>query len=166
MTNQKKPRIGATILAFVILIAGVGFGILQIANGVRAYGNVPSADEIQRMEEYLELMDDLEEILDASSLGAADADRYLDSKLQNYDLTRSQEQDIREFYKEILEKSEGDYVDRELAMNSLTREIIYYRQNIPNPAQVRGYMIRTLVLGSGVSLLSLVVFAVLIKKPS
>ena len=166
MTNQKKPRIGATILAFVILIAGVGFGILQIANGVRAYGNVPSADEIQRMEEYLELMDDLEEILDASSLGAADADRYLDSKLQNYDLTRSQEQDIREFYKEILEKSEGDYVDRELAINSLTREIIYYRQNIPNPAQVRGYMIRTLVLGSGVSLLSLVVFAVLIKKPS
>ena len=164
MTNQKKPRIGTLILAFVILIAGVGFGALQITNGVRAYGNVPSADEIHRMEEYLELMEDLEEILDASSLGSADADRYLDSKLQNYDLTRSQEQDIREFYKEILEKSEGDYVDRELAMNSLTREIIYCRQNIPNPAQVRSYMIRTLILGGGVSLLSLVVFAVLIKK--
>ena len=164
MTNQKKPRIGTIILAFILLIAGVGFGALQITNGVRAYGNVPSDEEIHRMEEYLELMEDLEEILDASRLEASGVDSYLDEKLQNYDLTRSQERDIREFYKEILESSEGDYVDRELARNSLTREIIYYRQTIPNPAQVRGYMIRTLVLGGGVSLLSLVVFAVLIKK--
>lgn len=165
MTNQRKPRIGTIILAFILLIAGIGFGALQIANGVRAYGNVPSDDEIHRMEEYLELMENLEEILDTSSMGSADADRYLDGKLQNYDLTRSQEQAIRELYRDTLEKAEGNYLDQELAMNALTREIIYYRQSIPNPAQARSYMIRTLLIGGGAILLSLVVFTVLMKKP-
>ena len=165
MANQKKPRIGAIVLACIILIVGVGFGALQIANGLRAYGNMPSDAEIHRQEEYLELMEHLEELLDDSeALDSTDVDRYLDSKLQNYDLTRSQEQDIRELYKETLEKAEESHLDQELAMNSLTREIIYYSQRIPNPDQVHMYMMRSLIIGGVSILLSLVIFVVLTKK--
>ena len=164
MENKKRPGIVAIVLAIILLISGTGFGILQIANGVRAYGNIPSADHIHRMEAYLELMENLEKILDTSSLRSADADQYLDNKLQGYDLTRSQERDIRELYKEILEKAEGSQLDQELAMNSLSREIISYRQTISSPEQVRAYLIRTLIIGGVSILLSLVVFTVLIKK--
>ncbi len=165
MTNQKKPSIGAIVLACIILIVGVGFGALQIANGLRAYGNMPSDGEIHRQEEYLELMEHLQELLDAPEvLKSADVDPYLDGKLQNYDLTRSQEQDIRELYKETLEKAEESRLDQEMAMNSLTREIIYYSQRIPNPEQVRMYMMRSLIIGVVSILLSLVIFMVLTKK--
>ena len=165
MTNQKKPSIGAIVLACIILIVGVGFGALQIANGLRAYGNMPSDGEIHRQEEYLELMEHLQELLDAPEvLKSADVDPYLDGKLQNYDLTRSQEQDIRELYKETLEKAEESRLDQEMAMNSLTREIIYYSQRIPNPEQVRMYMMRSLIIGGVSILLSLVIFMVLTKK--
>lgn len=165
MANQKKPRIGAIVLACIILIVGVGFGALQIANGLRAYGNIPSDAEIHRQEEYLELMEHLEELLDAPEvMDSEDVDCYLDSKLQNYDLTRSQEQDIRELYKETLEKAEESHLDQELAMNSLTREIIHYSQRIPNPEQVRMYMMRSMIIGGVSILLSLVIFMVLTKK--
>ena len=165
MANQKKPRIGAIVLACIILIVGVGFGALQISNGLRAYGNMPSDGEIHRQEEYLELMEHLEELLDAPEvMDSADVDPYLDSKLQSYDLTRSQEQDIRELYKETLEKAEEGRLEQEMAMNSLTREIIYYSQRIPNPQQVRMYMMRSLIIGGVSILLSLVIFMVLTKK--
>lgn len=164
MENKKRPSIVAIVLAIILLVSGTGFGILQITNGVRTYGNIPSADHMHRVESYLELMEDLEKILDSSTLESADVDQYLDNKLQNYDLTRSQEKEIRKFYKEILEQAEGSYVDQELAMNALSREIIYYRQTISNPEQIRAYMIRTLVIGGVSILLSLLVFTVLIKK--
>lgn len=165
MANQKKPRIGAIVLACIILIVGVGFGALQIANGLRAYGNMPSDGEIHRQEEYLELMEHLQELLDAPEvMDSSDVDPYLDSKLQSYDLTRSQEQDIRELYKETLEKAEEGRLEQEMAMNSLTREIIYYSQRIPSPQQVRMYMMRSLIIGGVSILLSLVVFVVLTKK--
>lgn len=164
MENKKRPGIAAIVLAIILLVSGTGFGILQIANGVRAYWNTSSEDQIHRMEDYLHLMENLEEILDTSSLESEDVDPYLDSKLQNYDLTGSQEKEIRKLYKEILEKAEGSHVDRELAANSLTREIIYYRQTIPNPEQGSRYMMNTLLIGIGSILLSLVIFIVLIKK--
>lgn len=164
MKTHKRSGI-AVVLAFLILISGTAFGVLQIVNGVRAYGELPSDKQIHHMEEYLELMENLQELLeDQETLEAIDVDSYLDGKLQSSDLTGYQEQDIRKFYKDILAKAEGSYLDRELARNSLIREIIYYRQSIPNPGQTRVYMRNMLILGGGAILISLVLFLVLIRK--
>lgn len=156
MTTEKKPRIGILILAFVILIAGGSFGLVNMANGVRAYKYRATESQIQQMESYLELMENLEDILrDSSSPETFDADSYLDRQLQNYHLTQAQERDIRELYAETIQKASGSILDREMAMNSLTREIIYYRQTIPNPAHSLVYMRNMLIIGGGSLLLSL-----------
>ena len=165
MTTEKKPNIGIMILAFVILIAGGSFGLVNMANGVRVYKDRATESQIQQMESYLELMWDLEDILaDSPSLESFDADSYLDRKLQNYDLTQSQERNIRELYAETIQKASGSALDWDMAMNSLTREIIYYRQTIPNPAHDVSYLRNMLIIGGGSLLLSLAIFAGLMKK--
>lgn len=165
MEKKKRPGIAVIVLVVILLISGTGFGVLQIANGVRAYGNIPSDELIHSMEEYLKLMEDLEDILeDSENLTSIDADSYLDSKLQNSDLTGYQEWEIRELYKDTLAKAEGSYLDRELAMNALTREIIYYRQSIPNPDQAQVYMRNMLLIGGGAILLPQVLFVIVIRK--
>jgi len=165
MEKKKRPATALIVLAVILLIAGTGFGVLQIVNGIRSHSNLPSEELIHSMEEYLKLMEELEVLLgDPEKLKSMDADSYLDSKLQNCDLTGYQEQEIRELYRDSFEKAEGSYLDRELAMNALTREIIYYRQSIPNPGQAQQYMRNMLLIGIGAILLPLVLFVIVIRR--
>ena len=165
MESKKHSGIGSIILAVMILVLGVGFGVLRISTSVSAYSELPSSKEIRRMEEYLELMEDLEELLDdPAELETMDIENYLDSRLQDSKLSRAQERDIRELYDDVLADAAGDAVDQEIAQNSLTREIVYYREQIPNPEQIRSNMRNTLLMGGAAIVLSLVLFIVLIKK--
>lgn len=164
MESKKRSGIGTMVLAVIILFLGVGFGVLSISISVSAYPELPSNKEIRSMEEYLELMEDLEELLDdPAELETMDIENYLDGKLHDNKLTRAQERDIRELYDDVLAEADGDSADQEMAQNSLTREIVYYRQQIPNPDQVRSNMRNTLLMGSASIVLSLVLFIVLMK---
>ncbi len=165
MENKKNAGIGSIVLAITLLVLGVGFGALNIFNGISAYTALPTNKEIRRMEEYVELMEDLEELLDNPAvLETMDVESYLDEKLKDSELTSAQERDIRELYEDILAEAGENSVDQEMAKNSLTREIVYYGQRIPNPDQARIYMRNTLLIGSASILLSLMLFIVLLKK--
>ena len=164
MESKKHSGIGSIILAVMILVLGVGFGVQRISISVSAYSELPSSKEIRRMEEYLELMEDLEELLDdPAELETMDIENYLDSRLQDSKLTRAQERDIRELYDDMLAEAAGDAVDQEIAQTSLIREIGYYKQQIPTE-QTRIHMINMLIMGSVSIVLSLVLFIVLMKK--
>ena len=165
MESKKHSGIGSIILAVMILVLGVGFGVPRISTSVSAYSELPSSKEIRRMEEYLELMEDLEELLDdPAELETMDIENYLDSRLQDSKLTRAQERDIRELYDDVLADAAGDAVDQEVAQNFLIREITFYREHIPNPEQIRSFTRNTLLMGGAAIVLSLVLFIVLIKK--
>lgn len=165
MENKKRSGIGSMILAVIILVLGVGFGMQRILVSVSAYSELPSNKEIRGMEEYLELMEDLEELLDdPSEFETMNVEDYLDDKLEDSKLTSSQERDIRELYDDMLAEAAGGSMDQEMAQNSLTREIVYYRQQIPNPEQTRIHMRNMLNMGSVSIVLSLVLFIVLMKK--
>ena len=165
MENKKRSGIGSMILAVIILVLGVGFGMQRILVSVSAYSELPSNKEIRGMEEYLELMEDLEELLDdPSEFETMNVEDYLDDKLEDSKLTSSQERDIRELYDDMLAEGAGGSMDQEMAQNSLTREIVYYRQQIPNPEQTRIHMRNMLIMGSVSIVLSLVLFIVLMKK--
>lgn len=164
MESKKHSGIGSIILAVMILVLGVGFGVPRISTSVSAYSELPSSKEIRRMEEYLELMEDLEELLDdPAEFETMDVEDYLDDKLEDSKLTRAQERDIRELYDDMLAEAAGDAVDQEIAQNSLIREIGYYKQQIPTE-QTRIHMINMLIMGSVSIVLSLVLFIVLMKK--
>ena len=165
MENKKRSGIGSMILAVIILVLGVGFGMQRILVSVSAYSELPSNKKIRGMEEYLELMEDLEELLDdPSEFETMNVEDYLDDKLEDSKLTSSQERDIRELYDDMLAEAAGGSMDQEMAQNSLTREIVYYRQQIPNPEQTRIHMRNMLIMGSVSIVLSLVLLIVLMKK--
>ena len=52
MENKKRSGIGSMILAVIILVLGVGFGMQRILVSVSAYSELPSNKEIRGMEEY------------------------------------------------------------------------------------------------------------------
>ena len=165
MENKNHTGIGSMILAVLFLVFGVGFGALTIFKGISAYNDLPSDKDIYRMEEYLELMEDLDDLLDdPAKYETLDVDSYLDRQLRGTDLTRTQEREIRELYEDTLARAKGDSVEQELAQNSLVREIVSYRQQIPNPDQARLIIRNALLIGGTSILLSLLLFVILMKS--
>ena len=165
MGNKNHKGIGSMILAVLFLVFGVGFGAQRIAIGLRFYGNMPSDGEIHRMEEYLELMEDLDDLLDdPAKYKTLDVDSYLDRQLRGTDLTRTQEREIRELYEDTLASAKGGAVQQELAQNHLLREIVFYRQQIPDPDQLHLIIRNDLLIGGTSILLSLLLFVILMKS--
>ncbi len=140
------------VAAVVIGILGLGFGVLKISQGIRAYRARPTEEDMARHQAYVQMLQRLDEALEQTdNPEELDAARLIAGRPEKAFLTEKQMEDIREIYEDAIEKAKDGYTGRELARNMVTREIIYANQ-VRTPEDAAHQMKRCLILG-GISIL-------------